>query len=256
MNQRLENKIAVITGSTSGIGAAVARTFASEGASVVVSGRRKERGEKVVSTIRESGGNACFYPTDVTQHRDCTGVIQAAKESFGGLDILVNNVGVFPRMPVEEITPEFWDMNFAVNTRGPFFCSQAAIPLMRERGGGSIINMGSTLPFTPGGNIFAYGCAKGALYYMTRMLAKYLARHRIRVNWITVGWILTQTELKIQGWDSIDCEQALEREKKLPMQSFNTEEDFCEACVYLASDAARHVTGTDLNASAGMDIHM
>jgi NAD(P)-dependent dehydrogenase (short-subunit alcohol dehydrogenase family) len=256
MNNRLHMKTAVVTGSTSGVGAATAKAFAAEGAAVVLSGRRKELGEQIVSEIHETGGKACFHVTDVTDHEACAAVCRQAKEQFGGLDILVNNVGLFPRMPLEEITPGFWDEIFAVNTRAPFFCSQAAVPLMRERGGGSIINIGSTLPFTAGGDIFAYGCAKGALYFMTRMLAKSLAKYSIRVNWITVGWILTEKELEIQGWDSGDCEQAKRQEKKLPMGAFNTEEDYSEACIYLASDAAKHVTGTDLNASAGMDIHM
>lgn len=254
-DRRLLGKVAAVTGSTSGIGAAVARAFASEGAKVVVSGRRDERGRAVAEQIVEAGGEACFVRADVAEPADCTRICREAEGAFGGLDILVNSVGIFPRAAFEETTPEFWDRMFAVNVRGPFLCCQAAVPLMRKRGGGSIINIGSTLPWVPGGKLFAYGCSKGALYTMTRQLAGMLRGDRIRANWITVGWVLTEMELEV--WDQQGGrEQLEERRKHLPMGEFNTLDDMAAACVYLASDAAVRVTGTDLNVSAGMQIRM
>ena len=198
MAKRLEGKTAVVTGSTSGIGEAIARTFAARGANVVVSGRRGERGEGVAAAIREHGGKAVFVEADLTDTGDCKNVCTRAKEEFGGLDILVNNAGIFPRSTLEETTPEFWDKVYAVNIRGAFFCCQAAVPLMRERNGGSIINIGTVHPFVGAGRTLAYSTSKGALLTLTRNLAHILRKDHIRVNWVTVGWVLTEKEFEVQ----------------------------------------------------------
>ena len=144
----LDGKVAVVTGSTSGIGRAIASTFAKNGAHVVVSGRRSDRGKAVAEEIRRAGGSALFHQTDVAVPGDCRAVIERAAKEFGGVDILVNNAGIFPRAEIEDTTPELWDEIFNVNLRGAFFCCQAAIPLMKGRGGGTIINIGSGHPFT------------------------------------------------------------------------------------------------------------
>lgn len=254
MEQRLQGKVAVVTGSTSGIGAGIARAFAAEGAAVVVSGRRRAEGEAQVGAIREAGGTAVFQQTDVSIPDDCRRVCQRAVDEFGGLDILVNNAGIFPRMPFAETTPEFWDTMFAINVRGAFLCSQDAVPLMRERGGGSIINIGSGNAFGTSDRLFAYGCSKGALYAMTKTLARILAPQRIRVNWITVGWVLTEKEFEVQEAEGNDRQTMLERAANLPMAEYTTVEDVARACVYLASDDAVHVTGSDVVTAAGLSI--
>ena len=253
---KLKNKIAVVTGSTSGIGAAIARAFAQEGAQVVITGRRADRGDGVVAEIVNAGGQAVFAQADMAIPEDCRRVCERAKEAFGGLDILVNNAGIFPRAKFEETTPEFWDNMFAVNTRSAFLCSQAAVPMMRARGGGAIINMGSTLPWSMGDNLFAYGCSKGAMYTMTRQLAGILRKDKIRVNWVTIGWVLTEKEFEVQAGQGRQEGWEVGQAENLPMGEFNTEGDMAEACVYLASDAGARVTGTDLNVSAGLNIHM
>ena len=256
MSGKLKNKIAVVTGSTSGIGATIARAFAQEGAQVVITGRRADRGESVVTEIVNAGGQAVFEQADMADAKDCKRVCTRANEAFGGLDTLVNNAGIFPRAKFEETTPEFWDHMFAVNTRSAFLCSQAAVPMMRARGGGSIVNMGSTLPWSLGDNLFAYGCSKGAMYTMTRQLAGILRKDRIRVNWVTIGWVLTEKEFEVQAGEGRAPGWEVEQADHLPMGAFNTEQDMADACVYLASDAAARVTGTDLNVSAGLNIHM
>lgn len=256
MSQKLEHKIAVVTGSTSGIGAAIARAFAAEGAQVVITGRREGRGAQVVDEIKQAGGQAVFERADMAVAEDCKQVCERAKETFGGLDILVNNAGIFPRAKFEETTPEFWDTMFAVNTRSAFLCSQAAVPMMRSRGGGSIINMGSTLPWSMGDNLFAYGCSKGAMYTMTRQLAGILRKDKIRVNWVTIGWVLTEKEFEVQTSEGREEGWQVDQADRLPMGEFNTEADMSEACLYLASDAGARVTGTDLNVSAGLNIHI
>lgn len=257
MNPRLQGKVAVVTGSTSGIGAGIAKAFASEGAKVVVSGRRQAEGEAIAGAIRDLGGAAVFQQTDLRRPEDCKGLCRRAAEEFGGLDILVNNAGVFTRTAFAETSVEFWDMIFEINVRGAFLCCQAAAPMMRERGGGAIINVGSGLAFNGYDRLFAYGCSKGALYAMTMHLARILARDRIRVNWMTVGWVLTENELVVQEeQEGHDAEWLAQNEARLPMGQYNTVEDMAAGCVYLASDEAERVTGADLNISAGLCIRV
>ena len=252
---QLAGKIAVVTGSTSGIGAAIARGFAREGAAVVVSGRREPEGQRVVAGIESEGGRAMFQRADMAEPEDCRRLIDRTGETFGGLDILVNNAGIFPRCPFEQVDAEFWDRMFNINVRGAMFCCQAAVPLMRQRGGGSIINIGTVHHTRYHDELFAYGVSKGALYVMTRKLAGMLRADHIRVNWITVGWVLTEQEIEIQGGEG-SLDRLREREKKLPMGQFNTVEDYAAACVFLASPAAERITGTDMNVSAGLHVSL
>jgi NAD(P)-dependent dehydrogenase (short-subunit alcohol dehydrogenase family) len=253
----LQDKIAIITGSTSGIGAGIALAFAREGAKVVINGRRRERGEAVVQSIREQGGEALFVQGDLSQVEDCQRLSHETQKTFGGLDILVNNIGIFPRRDLEKTDAEFWDHLYDVNVRSAFLCAQSAAPLMRERGGGSIINIGSGHAFNTHPNrLFAYANTKSALYAMTMQLAGHLAKDRIRANWITVGWVLTEKEFEIQAGEGHDREWIAECEDKLPMGQYNTVEDMAAGCLYLASDAAARVTGSNINISAGMSIYI
>ncbi|MEW6357668.1 MAG: glucose 1-dehydrogenase [Planctomycetota bacterium] len=256
MEKRLNGKVAVVTGSTSGIGAGIVAAFAAEGAKIVVSGRRRERGEEVATAACKVGGEAVFHQTDVLKPEDCEAVCRRAADEFGGLDILVNNAGVFPRATLEETDADLWDQIFDINVRGPFLCSRAAVPLMRRRGGGSIINIGSGNAFGFYPPLFAYCTSKSALHAMTMRMARILAPDRIRVNWITVGWILTEKEFEIQAGEGHDREWLEKHKADLPMGEYNTVEDVAAACVYLAGDAAVRVTGADLAAAAGMGIHI
>lgn len=255
MSHRLVGKVAVVTGSTSGIGAGIAQALAAAGARVVVSGRRSREGNAVVAAIREAGGEAIFQQTDLRQPEECRRLCQCAAEAFGGLDILVNNAGVFPRMDFEEVTPEFWDQILDINVRAAFFCCQAATPLMRQRGGGSIINIGSVHAFGTRPRMLPYGISKSALYALTMNLARILAPDHIRVNWVTVGWVLTEKEFEVQAGEGTDSEELLKRAETLPMGEFSTVEDVAQACVYLAGDETAHVTGSNLNTGAGLGVH-
>jgi hypothetical protein len=254
--KRLQDKVAVVTGSTSGIGEGIARTFAAEGAAVVVSGRRAERGEAVAQTIRAAGGRAVFQQTDLKDPEQCRRLCLRARQEFGGLDTLVNNAGIFPRASFEEITVELWDEIFQVNLRGAFLCSQAAVGLMRDRGGGSIVNMGSGHAFGCWEKLIHYGTSKTALYAMTMHLARALARDQIRVNWITVGWVLTEKERETEAGDGNDADKLAEIGERLPMGGFDTVEEMAAACVYLASDEAARITGSNVNASGGMCVRI
>ena len=252
---QLAGKVAVVTGSTSGIGAAIARGLAGEGAAVVVSGRRAERGREVVEAVERTGGRAIFQQADVIEPDDCRRLIDGAAEAFGGLDVLVNNAGIFPRQSFEQTDAAFWDRMFNINVRGAMFCCQAAVPWMRQRGGGSIINIGTINHTTFSDQLFAYGVSKGALYMMTRRLAGMLRRDRIRVNWVTVGWVLTEQEIDIQGGEG-ELPRLHQREKELPMGQFNVEEDYARACIYLAGPGGERITGMDFNVSAGLHISL
>lgn len=257
MDTSLDGKIAVVTGSTSGIGATIARALAADGAAVIISGRRHERGAEVVAQITAHGGRALFEPADLSHPEDCARLCRRAADAWGGLDILVNNAGDFTRRDFEATDADFWDGVFDLNVRAAFLCSQAAVPHMRQRGGGSIVNIGSGNAFARGGGrLFAYGCSKAALYGLSMKLAGELARDRIRVNWITVGWILTEKEFEVQAGEGLDREQLAANEARLPMGQYNTEEDIALGCLYLASDAAARVTGSDLNISAGLSIRI
>ncbi len=257
MPGKLSNKIAIVTGSTSGIGEEIARTFAREGASVIVSGRRTERGEAIVQSIRDNGGMAVFQQGDLTTPEDCKALVRRAQDEFGGLDILVNNAAVFPRVEFDNITVEEWDREFNLNFRAAFLCSQAAIPLMNVRGGGSIINMGSCHTFSGASEkLFTYSCTKGALYMMTMKMALAMARQRIRVNWITVGWVLTEKEYEVEAGQGLNAQELEERGRRvIPMGEFNTEAEMAAGCLYFASDDAIHVTGSELNISSGLCVH-
>ena len=133
---RLHGRVAVITGSTGGMGEGIARRLATEGTAVVVSGRRVEQGEQVAQDIRGSGGQAVFIRADVARESDCVGLIQATLAHFGRVDILVNNAGITPLTPLDKETVENWDQVFATNVRGAFLCCREVVPAMRRLGGG------------------------------------------------------------------------------------------------------------------------
>ena len=183
----------LVSGAGSGIGKAIAFLFARLGAKLAICGRDPEKLEQTAAWLRKLGSPDVFMqPMTIRDPEQVDALMDAVWAHFGGLDILVNNAGIFPRMPFLETTPEFWDQIFTINLRGAFLCAQAAVPPMRERGGGCILNIGSGGAFLSGDLLFAYGISKGALFVMTQNLARNLAKDRIRANFITVGWVLTE----------------------------------------------------------------
>ena len=250
---RLHGRVAVITGATGGMGEGIARRLATEGTAVVVSGRRVEQGEQVAQDIRGSGGQAVFIRADVARESDCVGLIQATLAHFGRVDILVNNAGITPLTPLDKETVENWDQVFATNVRGAFLCCREVVPAMRRLGGGRIINIGSTVPARGMTDRLAYGCSKGALLTMTKMLARGLLADRILVNWIAVGWVATPAEIRLRNSLEGDGSAYLEeRSRQAPLGRLETVEDIAAGVAYLASDEASHVTGCELNISGGL----
>ncbi|MCX7012412.1 MAG: SDR family NAD(P)-dependent oxidoreductase, partial [Candidatus Sumerlaeota bacterium] len=164
---------------------------------------------------------------------------------------LVNNAGIYPYCKFEDITAEFWDTIFEINARSVFLCVQAAAPLMRERGGGSIVNIGSCCAFKLCRDMFAYGSSKGTLYHMTMSMAEVFAADHIRVNWVTAGWVRTENALKVEASDGHDEAWWEQVRKRLPAREFQTADDVAAGCVFLAGDEARQVTGSDLRITGG-----
>jgi NAD(P)-dependent dehydrogenase (short-subunit alcohol dehydrogenase family) len=250
---RLSGQVAVITGSTGGMGEGISRRLAGEGATVVISGRRCEQGEQVAQKLRSSGYQAVFTRADVTVEADCIQLIRSTVDQFGRLDILVNNAALTPVEPAEYLPTEVWDQAFAVNVRGAFICSREAVTIMRRQGGGRIINIGSSVPFRGKMDRLAYGCSKGALWTMTKMMARELVNEHILVNWITVGWVATPGEVALRDQLTGDGQAFLsEMSQKAPLGELESVEDIAAGVAYLCSDEASHITGCDLNITGGL----
>ncbi|HSV72626.1 MAG TPA: SDR family oxidoreductase [Chthonomonadales bacterium] len=252
MSLRLAHKVAIVTGSTGGIGETIARRLAAEGASVVVSGRRALEGERVAHDIRASGGDAAFQRADVSVEADCTNLARFAEERFGGLTTLVNNAADLAWTPFDALTPATWDAAFAANVRGPMLLCRAALPAMRARSGGCIVNIGTCMAYGGPLDRLAYACSKGALLTLTRSLARSLAPDHIRANWIIVGWVASPAEVALRTAIHGDGERYLaESGAKRPMGRHETPDEIAAGVAYLASDDAEHVTGCELNISGG-----
>ena len=198
---RLDEKIAVITGGTQGLGAAIARRFAAAGAAgLVICGRSAAKGEGVAAAITaETGVPVRFVAADLAEIVDCRAVIATAEREFGRLDILVNAAGLTDRGTLLDTTPELFQQIFAVNTRAPFFLMQDAAKLMIRDGiAGAIVNIGSISGRAGQPFIAPYCAAKGALATLTRNSAYALLRNRIRVNQLDIGWMASDGEDRIQ----------------------------------------------------------
>jgi len=253
MSSTLSDRVAVITGSTGGLGEGIARRLVEEGLSVVISGRRTTEGEQVAASVREMGGRALFVKADVAIEADCVHLIQQAIDHFGRVDVLVNNAAITPNEPRRELPVEMWDQVFAVNVRGAFICSREAIRVMQRQGGGRIINIGSTVPFRGTMERLAYGCSKGALFTLTKMMARDLLQDKILVNWITVGWVATPGEVHLRNLVHGDGKAFLDSiGQKAPLGRLETVEDIAAAVAFLVSEEASHITGCDLNVSGGL----
>ena len=199
--QSLAGQVAVVTGSTQGIGAGIALKLAEHGARIVVHGRDGQRadGEKIVESIEAAGSQALLVTGDLQDESHCRSIIRTALARFGRVDILVNNAAVVHRSDVEDTSTELWDEVFAVNIRAPFLLCQEAVRHMKERQSGCIVNIGSGNGYCGGKRLLPYSASKGAMMTFTKNLANYLAQYRIRVNQLNPGWTLTEGERHVIG---------------------------------------------------------
>jgi NAD(P)-dependent dehydrogenase (short-subunit alcohol dehydrogenase family) len=248
---RLEGKVALITGGTSGIGSATAMRFAAEGAAVAITGRNPERGEQVVEDIAANGGKALFIRSDVRLAADCRQAVDQTLEHFGKIDILFNNAGVFHPKNIPDCTEEEWDETIDSSLKGAFLMSKYTIPSMIENGGGSIIHTSSGWGVLGGDKAAAYCAAKGGLIVMAKAMAIDHGPDGIRVNCVCPGDVLTpmlpdDAVKRGMSWDDYAA-GAAER----PLGRIGTADDIANAVLYLASDEASFVTGDALVVDGG-----
>lgn len=244
---RLENKVAIVTGGGSGIGQAIAILFAKEGAKVVAAGRRLEALQSTVVEIEKSGGEAFAVITDVSSFSSVQNLIQKALEKFGRIDILVNNAGIYLPGDAVSTTEEDWDRVLAIDAKGAFLCSKAAIPSMIERGKGKIVNIASIAGLFGFEGSLAYCAAKGAVVNLTKEMALDLGPKNINVNAIAPGIIETDMT---QGF--LQDENAKKGFlDKIPMGRIGKPLDIAYAALYLASDEADFITGEILVVDGG-----
>lgn len=252
---RLKDKVAIITGATSGIGRATAILFSEEGAKVVVVGRRTEEGKETVNMAEEAGGRAVFIRTDVSKVSQVKEMVEETVRNFGRIDVLFNNAGINPepaRKSVFECPEEDWDRIMEINLKGVFLGSKYVIPHMIENKSGSIINTSSCYGHAGMKNRCAYGTSKGAIITLTKDMAMDCAPYNIRVNCISPAIIETDIARSLieearknkDLWDQIIG-------SKVPLNRPGQPEDVAYAALYLASDESNWVTGINLMVDGG-----
>ena len=245
---KLTGKVAFVTGASKGIGAAIAKALAAEGASVVVNYASSQAGaDAVVAAITQAGGKAIAVRGDVSKAADAQGIIDSAIETYGRLDVLVNNSGVYEFAPLEEISEEHFHRHFNVNVLGLLLTTQAAAKHLGE--GASIINIGSVVSrITPPGSA-VYTGTKGAVDAITGVLARELGPRKIRVNTINPGMVETEGT-KDAGFIGSDIETALVAQT--PLGRIGQPQDIARVAVFLASDDAGWLTGEQLLTGGGL----
>ena len=249
---RLQNRTAIVTGGSSGIGNAIAATLGRQGANVVVADVRREPKlpdeEPVFDALEEAGADYRFVETDVSDSDEVSAMVEATVETFGGVDVLVNNAGVYSRYPAHETPLEEWDRMLSVNLRGTFVCCRAAIPALRDRPNGKIINIASVSGLQGSKHSAAYSASKGGVVNLTRQLAVEYAEDEINVNAIAPGVIKTAQNAK---WRANNPEQVDRWKQQTPWPRFGTPQDVADAALFLSEDRSDFVTGHVLVVDGG-----
>ena len=245
---RLENKVALVSGGARGIGAAITKILAQEGAKVVIGDVLEEKKKKTAAEINDAGGECVFVRLDVTSEAAWNSAVGEAVSRFGKLDILVNNAGVTSRGMIEDISVDDWTRIMDVNVKGGFLGTKASIPLMRANGGGSIVNISSGAAIAPQPNTSgAYSASKGAVRIFTKSTAIQYAGENIRCNSVHPGPVETDM-LNLSRED--DTELATMK-ARVPLGRFGSAEDIAYGVLYLASDESSFVTGSELVIDGG-----
>ena len=248
---KLSNRVAVVTGSGSGLGCASAILFAEEGARICVADIDRKGGQQTVELIKEKGGDAIFIETDVSKASDVQRMIKTTLDNYGRLDILFNNAGL-PMLPtpIEDLEEELWDKIMAVNVKGIFLGCKYAIPVMKKQGGGVIINTASISGVRPRAGSSAYSTSKGAAILLTKALAIELAPSKIRVNCINPT--ATETAMLPKLGATKEATKAIVA--SIPMGRMAQPMDIAYAALYLVSDESSMVTGVALDVDGGRGI--
>lgn len=246
---RLENKVALISGGARGQGAAEARLFAQEGAKVVITDILDDDGRRVEAEINELGGECLYLHLDVTSEAEWQDAVAKTVAQFGKLDILVNNAGIFKQATVEDTSEQLWDEIMNINAKGVFLGTKAAIPVMRETGGGSIINISSVAGLIGSANSAAYGSSKGAVRLLTKATAIQYAKEGIRANSVHPGVIDTPMTAPNLLADEASRQRSISRH---PLGRVGTAEDVAYGVLFLASDESSFMTGSELVIDGGL----
>jgi NAD(P)-dependent dehydrogenase (short-subunit alcohol dehydrogenase family) len=248
---RLENKVALITGGTSGIGEATAILFVKEGAKVAIMGRNEKRGEAVAKRIRGDGGEAMFIQADVRKADECGKAVEKTLQAFERVDILFNNAGVFFPHTILECSEEEWDLQMDINLKGTFLMSKAVLPGMIERRSGVIINNSSGWGMAGGDAAVAYCASKGGVVLLTKAMAIDHGRQGIRVNCICPGDVDTPMLPEDARMRGLKWEDYLAGCANRPMGRIGRVEEIAKAVLFLASDDSSFVTGAALVVDGG-----
>jgi NAD(P)-dependent dehydrogenase (short-subunit alcohol dehydrogenase family) len=248
---KVAGKVALITGGTSGIGEAVAELFAREGAKVAITGRNESRGHAVTARILESGGKAIFLRTDVRKAVECQRAVEETLRSFGRLDILFNNAGVFFPQTALECSEEEWDLQIDINLKGTFLMSKYALTPMIAQGGGVIINNSSGWGLVGGDKAVAYCASKGGVVLLTKAMAVDHGRQGIRVNCICPGDVDTPMLPEDARLRGLDWKTYLAGCENRPLGRIGTVDEIAKVVLFLASDDSSFMTGAALVVDGG-----
>jgi NAD(P)-dependent dehydrogenase (short-subunit alcohol dehydrogenase family) len=252
MNFNLQNKVAIVTGATQGIGLATAQMLAAEGASVVIAARGRERLEAVVIAIRAAGGQALGVQADIGQETDCARVVQEALAAFGRVDILVNNAGTSNRGAFESVTDASWQADFDLKLFGAIRLTRLVVPQMRKVGGGRIINITNIGAKQPQAGSMPTSVTRAAGQAMTKALSKEFAADKILVNTVCIGLIRAGQHESKAASTGRDVEALYaEMGKAIPLGRVGWADEVANVITFLASDAASYVTGTSINVDGG-----
>jgi len=242
---RLQDKVAMITGSARGIGRATALAFAAEGAQVIVCDMDAAGGEQTAADIRAAGGRAQFVQVDVTDRASVDALVQAAQAHFGRIDVLVNNAGVLRDRSLLKMTEQDFDFVINVNLKGVFNCTQAVAPLLAAQGSGVILNASSVVGVSGNYGQTSYVASKAGVIGMTKVWARELGPKGVRVNAVAPGFISTEMLAGIP-------DKVMEELKaKISLRRLGRPEDIAHAYVFLASDEAAYITGHVLHVDGG-----
>ena len=247
----LKGRVAIVTGGNGGIGLGMARGLAAAGASIVVAARNADKSRRAVAELEGLGTTALAVSVDVTDEAAVARLVAATRERFGRLDVLVNNAGTNIRKPIHEYTLAEWHRVLDTNLTSAFLCSHAAYPLMKQAGGGKVINIGSMMSIFGASFAPAYAASKGGIVQLTKSMATAWAADNIQVNAVLPGWIETDltnaAKREVPGLN----ENVLHR---TPAKRWGTIDDMSGVAVFLASAASDFVTGTAIAVDGGYSI--